>query len=115
MRVYIATTPDEIKKLILGNVTFDEYLTPEQFIFDSDVDEEEQEHHISLLAAKDSLQLNHGKAGFVIAVELSNAQLNGESVTIGMDQVASLLHSLEAEELSWYAADEIKYHIDGWL
>lgn len=115
MRVYVATTPDEIKKLIAGEVTFDEYLTPAQFKFDSGVDEEEQEHLISLLAAEDSLELNQGKAGFVIAVDLSEAQLNGESITIGMHQVAALLHSDDGEELSWYAVDEIKHHIDGWL
>ena len=48
MRVYVATTPDEIRRLIAGEVTFEEYLTPEQFEFDSKVDEEEREHLISL-------------------------------------------------------------------
>ena len=115
MRVYVATTPDEIRKLIAGEVTIEEYLTPEQFEFDSKVDEEEREHLISLLAAEDSLDLNQGKAGYVIAVDLSEAQLNGESITVGMNQVAALLYSVDGEELSWYAADEIKHHIDGWL
>jgi hypothetical protein len=115
MRVYVATTPDEIKQLVAGEVTFEEYLTPEQFEFDSGVDEEEREHLISLLAAEDSLELNQGKAGFVIAVDLSEEQLNGESITIGMNQVAALLHSVDGEELSWFAADEIKHHIDEWL
>jgi hypothetical protein len=63
MRVYVATTPEAVKELLVGSATFDEYLTPEQFEFDAEVVEEEREHLISLLAADDSLELNQGKFG----------------------------------------------------
>ncbi len=115
MRVYVATTPEEIKKLLVEATKFEDYLTPEQFEFDAGVDEEEREHLISLLAAEDSLELNQGKAGFVIAADLADDQLNGEPVTLQFKQVAALLYSEDGEELSWYAPEEIQYQISSWF
>jgi hypothetical protein len=111
MRVYVATTPDGIKELLTGSATFEDYLTPAQFEFDANVDEEEQEHLISLLAADDSLELNHGKFGLVIAADLNDEQLNGEAIELKFNQVASLLHSTDGEELSWFAPEEIAHKI----
>jgi hypothetical protein len=115
MRVYVATTPEAIKALLVGPATFDEYLTPEQFEFDSGVDEEEREHLISLLAAEDSIEMNQGKAGFVIAADLNDEQINGEAITLNFKQVAALLHSEDGEELSWFAPEEIEHQISSWL
>ena len=113
MRVYVATTPEVIKELLAGSATFDEYLTPEQFEFDAGVDEEEREHLVSLLAADDSLELNQGKVGLVIAADLDEEQLNGDSITLTFKQVAALLHSLDGEELSWFAPEEIAHQLGG--
>jgi hypothetical protein len=113
MRVYVATTPEAVKELLVGSATFDEYLTPEQFEFDAEVVEEEREHLISLLATDDSLELNQGKFGLVIAADLDEEQLNGESITLTFKQVAALLHSLDGEELSWFAPEEIALQLDG--
>ncbi len=115
MRVYVATTPELINTLLTQAVTFDEYLTPEQFEFDAGVDEEEREHLVSQLAADDSLELNQGKSGFVIAADLKEDQLNGESISITFNQVAALLYSEDGEELSWFAPEEIKHQIASWL
>lgn len=115
MRVYVATTPELINTLLTQAVTFDEYLTPEQFEFDAGIDEEEREHLVSQLAADDSLELNQGKAGFVIAVDLKDDQINGESISIAFNQVAALLYSEDGEELSWFAPEEIKHQIASWL
>lgn len=115
MRVYVATTPELISNLLSGSATFDEYLTPEQFEFDSGVDEEEREHLISVLAAEDSLELNQGKAGFVIAADLKDDQINGESITLQFKQVAALLFSENGDDLSWYAPEEIEHQISSWL
>jgi hypothetical protein len=115
MRVYVATTPELINTLLTQAVTFDEYLTPEQFEFDAGVDEEEREHLVSQLAADDSLELNQGKAGFVIAADLKEDQLNGESISVTFNQVAALLYSEDGEELSWFAPEEIKHQIASWL
>lgn len=114
MRVYVATTPEEVKKLLGGSARFEEYLTPAQFDFDADVDEEAQEHLISLLAAEDSLELNNGKFGLVIAADLKDNQLDGTSITLDFKQVASLLYSEDGEELSWFAPEEIRFQIDSW-
>ena len=112
MRVYVATTPEQINELLKVAVTFEDYLTPEQFEFDSGVDEEEREHLVSLLAADDAIELNKGKTGFVIAADLSEEQLNGEAVTLNFKQVAALLVSEDGEELSWFAPEEISHQID---
>ena len=113
MRVYVATTPEAIKELLGGSATFEDYLTPEQFEFDAGVDEEEREHLVSLLAADDSLELNQGKVGLVIAAELNEDQINGQAITISFKQVAALLHSTDGEELSWFAPEEIEHQIGG--
>ena len=114
MRVYVASTPEQIRELLQATVTFEEYLTPYQFEFDGGVDEEEREHLVSLLAADDAIELNQGKAGFVIAADLSEEQLNGEAITLNFKQVAALLISEDGEELSWFAPEEISHQIDSY-
>jgi hypothetical protein len=49
----------------------------------------------------------------VIAADLDEEQLNGESITLTFKQVAALLHSLDGEELSWFAPEEIAHQLDG--
>lgn len=115
MRVYVATKPEQIKELLGSRVTFDEYLAPEQFHFDEIVGEEERENLVSLLAADDAIELNQGKTGYVLAIDLSEEQLDGNAITVGFDQVAALLQSEDGEELIWYAPEEIRFLIDGWL
>ena len=39
MRVYVATTPEQIRELLQAAVIFEDYLTPDQFEFDGGVDE----------------------------------------------------------------------------
>ena len=112
MRVYVATTPEAIKELLHATVTFEDYLTPEQFEFDAGVDEEEREHLVSLLAADDAIELNNGKSGFVLAADLQDDQLNGSAITISFNQVAALLVSEDGEELSWFAPEEIAIQLE---
>lgn len=114
MRVYVATTPEQIKELLQASVTFEEYLTPDQFDFDSGVGDEEREHLISLLAADDAIELNQGKTGYVIAADLHEEQINGEAITLSLKQVAALLISEDGEELSWFAPEEIEYQLKSW-
>lgn len=115
MRVYIACEVPAIKELLaLGQAKFQEYLTPDQFDFDSEVDQESREHLISQLAADDSLVLNSGRIGLVIAADLSEIQLIDENLTLSMDQVAGVLASKDGEELSWFASDEIQFQLSEW-
>lgn len=115
MRVYVAARPEAVKRLLSSEVTFEEYLAPDQFEFDQGVDEEEREHLISLLAADDALELTGGKIGLVLAADLTDEQLNGTAITLKFNQIASLLISEDGEELSWFAPEEIKHQIDEWL
>ena len=116
MRVYLATTAKKIKQLIESNsADFEDYLTPEQFEFDAEVDEEAQEHLISLLAAEDSLELNDGKVGLVLAADLNDDQLDADLINLNLKQVAALLVSEDGEELSWFAPDEISHQLNSWL
>ena len=115
MRVYVATTPTQIKQLLDASVTFEDYLTPAQFQFDMEVGEEEREHLVSLLAADDAIELNEGRTGFVLAADLNDEQLNGESITLKFSQIAALLQSDDGEELTWYSPEEIRFLIGGWL
>ncbi|MFM8620731.1 MAG: hypothetical protein ACKOCL_01755 [Candidatus Nanopelagicaceae bacterium] len=115
MRVYVAATPEVVISLLSGEVTFDEYLAPDQFEFDQSVDEEEREHLVSLLAADDALELTSGKIGLVLAADLADEQLNGAAITLRFNQIASLLISEDGEELSWFAPEEILHQIDEWL
>lgn len=115
MRVYVATTPLIIRELLQTNVTFDEYLAPEQFEFDAQVGDEEREHLISLLAADDAIALNQGRVGYVLALDLNEAQLDGGAIKVDFNQVAAVLQSEDGEELTWYAPEEVKFLIDSWI
>ena len=115
MRVYIASDLRTIKELLeIGQAQFQEYLTPDQFEFDHEVDLESREHLISQLAAEDSLELNNGRIGLVIAADLSETQLIDEKLTLRLDQVAGVLASRDGDELSWFASDEIRFHLAEW-
>lgn len=115
MRVYVAATPEAVKRLLTSEVTFEEFLTPDQFEFDAGVGDEEREHLVSLLAADDALEINGGKLGLVLAADLSEPQINAAEITLNFSQIASLLISEDGEELSWFAPEEISHQIDEWL
>ena len=115
MRIYVATTLENLRSLITnGGSKFEDYLTPEQFEFDSGVDEEEREHLISLLAAEDAMELNQGGAGYVLAIDIDEADALKESIEFKFSKVAALLYSEDGEELSWFAPEEISHQIAEW-
>ena len=115
MRVYLPATPEQIKYLLAAPIEVSDYLTPAQFNFDANIDIEEQEHLISLLAAEDSLELNQGKFGLVIAADFDDQQLGAERAKLDFKDIAAVLHSTDGEELSWFAPNEIQYQIGTWL
>ena len=114
MRVYVATSLDQVKQLLVAPIEIVDYLTPDQFEFDASVDDEAREHLISLLAAEDSLEINQGKSGFVLAIDLADEKLNLDLIEISLNSVAALLYSVDGEELSWFAPEEIAHQIDSW-
>ena len=116
MRVYVATTPESLKTLLSSGVlVVDDYLTPDQFQFDSETDLESREHLISLLAAEDSLEMNLGRLGLVLAVDLDSEQLELEDIPIRINQLAAVLYTEDGEELSYFAPDELPHQISSWL
>ena len=115
MRVYVAVTAKQLQELLNGAIKVDDYLTPGQFEFPAQVDEEEQEHLISLLAAEDALELNGGRFGLVLAVDLDDQQLDSDSLELKFEQLAAVLYTDDGDGLSWFAPEEIRYQIDSWL
>ena len=115
MRVYIAVTANQLEQLLSSHLKVDDYLAPAQFEFAADVDEEQQEHLISLLAAEDSLELNGGRYGLVLAADFSDTQLAQEEPILEFSQIAAALYTEDGEELSCYAPEEINFQIGSWV
>ena len=128
MRVYVGTTADEAQEF-LNELTLDlpDVYAPTE-IFRSthpEMDEEEIEYSLSLLAAEDALELVADGSGaplviaFEVPIELlsdfdeisavPNAPLHWKSV----EAVFTVGH--DAEDLTWYAPQEVPSHIQEWL
>ena len=114
MRVYVAVTAAQLGELLNNSIPVDDYLTPAQFEFDEQVDQEEREHLVSLLAAEDSMELNRGDLGLVLAVDLDDDQLGVDDLKISLNQVAALLQTDDGQSLSWFAPEEIQFQIGTW-
>lgn len=91
----------------------------------SDMDEEEGEFVLSMLAADEALEMrsNPAKPGFILALEVSDPEISehGENFVI-LKEVAkwesvqcAFLVSSDGEELTWFATQEIKPALEEWL
>ena len=91
----------------------------------SDMDEEEGEFILSMLAADEALEMraNPEKPGFILALEVSDPEISehGENFVI-LKEVAkwesvqcAFLVSADGEELTWFATQEIKPALEEWL
>lgn len=91
----------------------------------SDMDEEEGEFILSMLAADEALEMraNPEKPGFILALEVSDPDISehGENFVI-LKEVAkwesvqcAFLVSSDGEELTWFATQEIKPALEEWL
>jgi len=128
MRVYLGTTADEVQEF-LKELTLDipDVYAPTE-IFRSthpEMDEEEVEYSLSLLAAEDALDLVDENSGapLVIAFEVAEEALGD------FDEIsAALLAPLHwkqveaiftvgdsAEDLTWFAPQEAAASIEEWL
>lgn len=114
MRVYVAVTVAQLGELLNNSIPVDDYLTPAQFEFNEQVDQEEREHLVSLLAAEDSMELNRGNLGLVLAVDLDDDQLGVDDLKISLNQVAALLQTDDGQSLSWFSPEEIQFQIGTW-
>lgn len=128
MRAYLALTPKELSELLESksrqfSTAF--ILTPTFMEQNSELDEEECEFELSLLAAKAS-RAKQGLAatpGYVLAADLENRQVGrsiGDEVELLTEVLWSQVESVlvaesEEPELTWYANQEVATYLPQWL
>lgn len=125
MRAYAGLTFEEVSDLISAQTLEIETLfaaTPEFIETHSDLDGEEQEFILSMLAADESIELREAGFGFVLAAEIPRAVIIEEgadsikiSAYISRDWVACIfLVSPDGEELTWFAIQEVEELLPSW-
>ena len=128
MRGYVAMTAKEVQEF-LASGTFDVsdiYAPTSQFIVDNqDLDDEEIEYTLSMVAAEDATEMKSPDSGAacVLAFEIP-ANIISESHDMSVSLSAPLQWenvdclfevSSDGEELTWFATQEIAENIQGWL
>ena len=91
----------------------------------SEMDEEEGEFVLSMLAADEALEMRTKLQGpgFILALEVSDPEIveHGENFVILKDLAkwesvqCAFLVSSDGEELTWFATQEIKSSLDNWM
>lgn len=128
MRVYLASTADELKEFLeVQSLVIDEVYAPTPIYSAThpEMDEEELEYSLSLLAAEDSLELmdDLSGAGLVLAFEIPAEMLGtfdeiSATVTAPIDWKmleAIFLVGEDADDLTWFAPQEAESSIDQWM
>jgi 8-oxo-dGTP pyrophosphatase MutT (NUDIX family) len=128
MRVYLASTADELKDFLSDlSLDVDEVYAPTPIYSAThpDMDEEEVEYSLSLLAAEDALELIDDKSGapLVLAFEVSTHALGDFDEVSAVVQVPLVWEMLEAiflvgedaDDLTWFAPQEAQNLIDEWM
>jgi hypothetical protein len=128
MRVYLGTTADELQEFLNdGSLSIAEVYAPTP-IYNAthpEMDEEELEYSLSLLAAEDALDLEDDQSGapLVIALEVAEEQL-GAFDEISAEVLTPLIWSTveavflvgeDADDLTWFAPQEAALTISEWL
>ena len=125
MRAYVGLTFEEVSALISGDPLKIEILfaaTAEFVATHSELDEEEREFILTMLAAEESLDLREEGFGFVLAGDVpahviieegaDSIKVSGE---INRDWAACIfLVSPDGEDLTWYAIQEVENLLPSW-
>ncbi len=128
MRVYLASTADELREFLQeSSLDIPEVYAPTPIYFAThpEMDEEEIEFSLSLLAAEDALELTDDQSGapLVIAFEVPD-QLLGAFDEVSADLNGPLMWAMveaiflvgdEPEDLTWFAPQEADSMIAEWL
>lgn len=128
MRVYLASTADELQEFLAENILdVAEVYAPTDIYCSThpEMDEEEIEYSLSLLAAEDSLELIDDQSGapLVIAFELPTEYL-GRFDEISAEILKPLDWKLveaifevgeSADDLTWFAPQEAEQLLSQWL
>ncbi|MEY4023928.1 MAG: hypothetical protein RLZ23_889 [Actinomycetota bacterium] len=128
MRGYVAMTAHEVAEF-MATGSFDVsdiYAPTSQFIVDhQDLDDEEIEYTLSLVAAEDAVEMKTPTSGIacVLACEIPAASI-AESHDMSISLSSPLLWenveclfevSADGEELTWFATQEIEANLENWL
>jgi hypothetical protein len=128
MRAYVAVTALELQEFLQSGEfdVSDAYAATQTFIAsNSDLDEEEVEYTLSLVAAEDAIELKSDSTGTacVLALEVPPAIIGAEhdmsislTAPLQWDYVQCCFEvSADGEELTWFATQEIAPNIAHWL
>jgi hypothetical protein len=128
MRAYIGVTASEIQEFLQSGEfdVSDAYAATATFISsNSDLDEEEVEYTLSLIAAEDAVELLGSAVGTacVLALEVPESIIEAEhelsislSAPLQWDYVQCCFEvSADGQELTWFATQEIASNLATWL
>lgn len=128
MRAYIGVTASEIQEFLQsGEIDVsDAYAATPTFISsNSDLDEEEVEYTLSLIAAEDAVELlgSAVETACVLALEVPESIIEAEhelsislSAPLQWDYVQCCFEvSADGQELTWFATQEIANNLATWL
>ena len=127
MRAYIGVTASEVQEFLLSGEfdVSDAYAATPTFIFsNSDLDEEEVEYTLSLIAAEDAVELLDATGtACVLALEVPESIIEAEhemsislSAPLLWDYVQCCFEvSPDGQELTWFATQEISSNLVTWL
>jgi hypothetical protein len=127
MRAYIGVTASEVQEFLQSGEfdVSDAYAATPTFIFsNSDLDEEEVEYTLSLIAAEDAVELLDAfGTACVLALEVPESIIEAEH-EMSISLTAPLLWdyvqccfevSPDGQELTWFATQEIASNLVTWL
>jgi hypothetical protein len=127
MRAYIGVTASEVQEFLQSGEfdVSDAYAATPTFIFsNSDLDEEEVEYTLSLIAAEDAVELlDAAGIACVLALEVPESIIEVEhemsislSAPLQWDYVQCCFEvSPDGQELTWFATQEIASNLVTWL
>ncbi len=128
MRGYLPVTVDEIAAFLKSKTMECGPLYAPTIKFltaNSDMDEEEGEFSLSMLAADEALEMRAypESEGFILALEVSDAEISehGENFVLLKDLAkwesvqCAFSVSPDGEELTWFATQEIEPALSDWL
>ena len=127
MRAYIGVTASEVQEFLQSGEfdVSDAYAATPTFIFSNgDLDEEEVEYTLSLIAAEDAVELLDATGtACVLALEVPESIIDAEhemsislTAPLQWDYVQCCFEvSPDGQELTWFATQEIASNLVTWL
>jgi len=128
MRGYVAMTAQEVAEFMASGFfdVSDIYAPTSQFIVDhTDLDDEEIEYTLSMVAAEDAVEMKTETSGTACVLAF---EIPAESISESHDMSVSLAKPLlwenveclfevseDGEDLTWFATQEIEANVPNWL